>query len=75
MTGTRRDCRTVAIGLEFATVWNSYGSQVTLVEMLDRIAPLEDEEVSKQLERSFKKGETNNGSRVSHCRIARMDTC
>jgi dihydrolipoamide dehydrogenase len=38
-----------AIGLEFATVWSSYGVQVTLVEMLDRIAPLEDEEVSKEL--------------------------
>lgn len=38
-----------AIGLEFATVWSSYGVEVTLVEMLDRIAPLEDEEVSKEL--------------------------
>jgi dihydrolipoamide dehydrogenase len=44
-----------AIGLEFATVWNSYGSQVTLVEMLDRIAPLEDEEVSKELAKGMTK--------------------
>lgn len=44
-----------AIGLEFATVWNSYGSQVTLVEMLDRIAPLEDEEVSKELAKAMTK--------------------
>lgn len=44
-----------AIGLEFATVWNSYGAQVTLVEMLPRIAPLEDEEVSAELHKSFTK--------------------
>ncbi len=44
-----------AIGLEFATVWSSYGSQVTLVEMLDRIAPLEDEEVSKELAKAMTK--------------------
>ena len=44
-----------AIGLEFATIWNGYGSKVTLVEMLPRIAPLEDEEVSQELARSFNK--------------------
>jgi dihydrolipoamide dehydrogenase len=44
-----------AIGLEFATVWSSYGSEVTLVEMLPRIAPLEDEEVSAELARAFTK--------------------
>lgn len=44
-----------AIGLEFATVWNSYGVEVTLVEMLDRIAPLEDEEVSKELAKAMAK--------------------
>ncbi len=44
-----------AIGLEFATVWNSYGTQVTLVEMLPRIAPLEDEEVSSELHKAFSK--------------------
>jgi dihydrolipoamide dehydrogenase len=48
-----------AIGLEFATVWSSYGSQVTLVEMLDRIAPLEDEEVSKELAESMTKSGIN----------------
>jgi len=37
-----------AIGVEFATVWNSYGVDVTLVEMLPRIVPLEDEEVSTE---------------------------
>ena len=44
-----------AIGLEFATIWNSYGAEVTLVEMLPRIAPLEDEEVSKELSKAFAK--------------------
>ncbi|MCL5428386.1 MAG: dihydrolipoyl dehydrogenase [Chloroflexi bacterium] len=44
-----------AVGLEFATVWNSYGCEVTLVEMLDRIAPLEDEEVSKELAKAMTK--------------------
>lgn len=44
-----------AIGSEFAYFYHSMGTQVTLVEFLPNIVPLEDEEVSKQLERSFKK--------------------
>lgn len=44
-----------AIGLEFATLWNSYGSQVTLVEMLPSIASLEDAEVSAELAKAFSK--------------------
>ncbi len=44
-----------AIGSEFAYFYNSMGTQVTLVEFLPNVVPLEDEEVSKQLERSFKK--------------------
>jgi dihydrolipoamide dehydrogenase len=44
-----------AIGLEFATIWNGYGAEVTLVEMLPRIAPLEDEEVSKELAKALSK--------------------
>jgi len=44
-----------AIGSEFAYFYNSIGTQVTLIEVLPNIVPLEDEEVSKQLERSFKK--------------------
>jgi dihydrolipoamide dehydrogenase len=44
-----------AIGSEFAHFYNSIGVQVTLVEFLPNIVPIEDEEVSKQLERSFKK--------------------
>jgi dihydrolipoamide dehydrogenase len=44
-----------AIGLEFSTVWNSFGSKVTIVEMLPHIAPLEDAEISTELEKAFKK--------------------
>lgn len=44
-----------AIGVEFATVWNSYGVDVTLVEMLPRIVPLEDEEIGSELKRAFNK--------------------
>lgn len=44
-----------AIGSEFANFYNTMGAEVTLVEFLPQVVPLEDEEVSKQLERSFKK--------------------
>lgn len=44
-----------AIGVEFAYLLRSYGVEVTLVEFLDRIAPLEDEEVSAELTRRFKR--------------------
>jgi dihydrolipoamide dehydrogenase len=44
-----------AIGSEFAYFYNSIGTKVTLVEVLPNIVPVEDEEVSKQLARSFKK--------------------
>jgi dihydrolipoamide dehydrogenase len=44
-----------AIGAEFAYFYNAIGTNVTLVEYMPNIIPLEDEEVSKQLERSFKK--------------------
>ena len=44
-----------AIGVEFAYFYNSMGTDVTIVEYLDKIVPVEDIDVSKQLERSFKK--------------------
>lgn len=43
------------IGCEFASVWNSYGADVTIIEGLDHLVPNEDEDVSKMLERSFRK--------------------
>mgnify|MGYP003454898248 CR=1 FL=1 len=44
-----------AIGVEFAYFYNAIGTKVTIVEFMDRIVPVEDEEVSKQLEKSLKK--------------------
>ncbi|WP_436517785.1 dihydrolipoyl dehydrogenase [Ekhidna sp. To15] len=44
-----------AIGVEFAYFYKSIGTEVTIVEFMDRIVPVEDEEVSKQLERTYKK--------------------
>lgn len=44
-----------AIGVEFSTIWRSYGVEVTIVEMLPRLLPLEDEEASTELAKSFKK--------------------
>ncbi|AZQ57673.1 dihydrolipoyl dehydrogenase [Maribacter sp. MJ134] len=44
-----------AIGIEFAYFYNAMGTEVTVVEYLPNIVPVEDEDISKQLERSFKK--------------------
>jgi len=44
-----------AIGVEFAYFYNSIGTKVTIVEFMDRIVPVEDEEVSKALEKIYKK--------------------
>jgi dihydrolipoamide dehydrogenase len=44
-----------AIGVEFAYFYNSIGTKVTIVEFMPRIVPVEDEDVSKELEKSFKK--------------------
>ncbi len=44
-----------AIGIEFASFFNALGSQVTVVEMLDRILPVEDEEISAFAKKSFEK--------------------
>ncbi|MFZ9308884.1 MAG: dihydrolipoyl dehydrogenase [Candidatus Nanopelagicales bacterium] len=43
------------IGVEFASVWKSFGSDVTVIEALDRLVPAEEESISKALERAFKK--------------------
>jgi dihydrolipoamide dehydrogenase len=44
-----------AVGMEFADIYNAYGSQVHVIEMLDRVLPLEDEEASAAVARSYKK--------------------
>ncbi|MEU7480451.1 dihydrolipoyl dehydrogenase [Lentzea sp. NPDC042327] len=43
------------IGVEFASVWRSFGAEVTIVEALPRLVPAEDEYAAKQLERAFRK--------------------
>jgi len=47
------------IGSEFASVWNSFGAEVTIIEGLPRLVALEDESSSKQLERAFRKRKIN----------------
>ena len=44
-----------AVGVEFASMFRRFGTEVTVIEMLPRMVPVEDEDVSKELERSFKK--------------------
>jgi dihydrolipoamide dehydrogenase len=44
-----------AVGVEFASVYRSFGAEVTVIEMLPRLVPVEDEEVSKELLRAYKK--------------------
>lgn len=44
-----------AVGVEFASVYNSFGSEVTLLEMLPRVVPLEDEDLSAELDKAFRK--------------------
>jgi dihydrolipoamide dehydrogenase len=44
-----------AVGVEFASMFRRFGTEVTVIEMLPRMVPVEDEDVSKELERSFRK--------------------
>ncbi len=60
-----------AIGVEFATVWNAYGVDVTIVEMLPRIVPLEDEEVSAELAKAFKKAKIKT---LPGAKVERIET-
>jgi dihydrolipoamide dehydrogenase len=55
-----------AIGVEFASVWHSYGVDVTLVEMLPTVLPLEDADIGTELEKALKKQKINvrTGTRV-----------
>jgi dihydrolipoamide dehydrogenase len=55
-----------AVGVEFASIFNRFGTDVSIYEMLPRIVPVEDEDVSKELERVFKKSKIRieTGARV-----------
>ncbi len=44
-----------AVGMEFASIFNSFGTEVTVLEMLPRVVPVEDEEISKELARIYRK--------------------
>lgn len=60
-----------AVGVEFASIFRRFGSEVTVFEMLPRLVPVEDEEVSKELERSFKKVgiRCETGARVDNIQV------
>ena len=64
-----------AVGVEFASVFSRFGTQVTILEMLPRIVPVEDEEVSKELERVFRKNKirVETGAKVESVQI--VDSC
>jgi len=55
-----------AVGMEFASIFRSFGAEVTIVEFLPRVVPVEDEEISKELTRLYKKRgiDVNTGARV-----------
>src|SRR3954471_10480602 len=61
-----------AVGVEFASIFRRFGSDVTLIELLPRLVPVEDEAVSAELERSFKKqGITSHtGAKVTSAKAA-----
>ena len=63
-----------AVGMEFASLFRTFGSQVTIVEFLPRVVPVEDEEVSKEITRLFKKRgiDVNTGAKVE--KVEKTDT-
>ena len=62
-----------AVGVEFASIFRSFGSEVTLVEYLPRIVPVEDEDISKELTRAFKKRgiDIHTGAKVEKVETAK----
>ena len=65
-----------AVGVEFASCFSRFGSKVTIYEMLPRIVPVEDEEVSKELGRYFKKAgiRVETGARMDPASVQKTDT-
>ena len=63
-----------AVGVEFASIFKSFGSEVTILEFLPRAVPVEDEEISKELTRVFKKRgiDVNTGAKVE--KVEKTDT-
>ena len=62
-----------AVGCEFADVFNAFGTQVTLIEVLPAILPLEDADSSKEVERSFKKRKIDvlTGAKISNVKAGK----
>jgi dihydrolipoamide dehydrogenase len=62
-----------AIGVEFAYFYNTLGTEVTIVEFMPNIVPVEDEDVSKQMEKSFKKAGINILTNASVEKVEKTD--
>src|SRR6187401_2106684 len=62
-----------AVGCEFADVFNAYGTDVTIVELLPAVLPLEDADCSKEVERSFKKRKISimTGAKLSNVKVGK----
>jgi dihydrolipoamide dehydrogenase len=62
-----------AVGCEFADVFNAFGSQVTLIEVMPNILPVEDVDCSKEVERSFKKRKIDvlTGAKISNVKVGK----
>ena len=63
-----------AVGFEFASVYSRFGAETTIVELLPRLVPLEDEEVSKQLEQSFRKRKIKSQLGTKLEKVEKTDT-
>jgi dihydrolipoamide dehydrogenase len=63
-----------AVGMEFASIFRSFGTEVTILEFLPRVVPVEDEEISKEITRLFKKRgiDVNTGAKVE--KVERTET-
>jgi dihydrolipoamide dehydrogenase len=64
-----------AVGVEFASIFRRFGTEVTVIEMLPRIVPIEDEDISKELDRTFRKQKirVETGARAEN--IQRIGKC
>ena len=62
------------IGVEFASVWKSFGAEVTIIEALPTLVPLEDPALSKQLERAFRKRKINFKTGVKFSGVEQSDS-
>ncbi|KAA1399789.1 dihydrolipoamide dehydrogenase [Aeromicrobium sp. Root344] len=62
------------IGVEFASVWKSFGADVTIIEGLPTLIPLEDPSLSKQLERAFRKRKINFKTGVKFSSVEQTET-